>query len=96
MSPGWLVAYALECVGGRGFQQFARLRVAQRRRAAFVAVGHGPFHPVHRVAGDSIAFAKSEDNAESLRRIVAGTKPRLSMSLRQAMICGRTTDRSPM
>jgi hypothetical protein len=30
--------------------------------------------------------SKSEDGAESLRRTVAGIQPRLSISLRQAMI----------
>ena len=49
---------ALERVRERGFQQFAGLRVAECRRAAFVPVGHWPFHSVHRIAGDSVAFAE--------------------------------------
>src|SRR5258705_7458421 len=49
---------ALERARGRGFQQFAGLRVAERRRAAFVPVCHWPFHSVHRIAGDSVAFAE--------------------------------------
>jgi hypothetical protein len=32
--------------------------VAECRRAAFVPVGHWPFHSVHRIAGDSVAFAE--------------------------------------
>ena len=49
---------ALERARGRRFQQFAGLHVAERRRAAFVPVGHWPFHSVHRIAGNSVAFAE--------------------------------------
>src|SRR5260370_2380821 len=49
---------ALERVRGRGFQEFAGLRVTKCRRAAFVPVGHWPFHSIHRIAGDTVAFAE--------------------------------------
>jgi hypothetical protein len=52
------VAHALQRVGRRGFEQFARLAVTKRRRAAFIAVGHGPLYPVDRVAGGRVALAE--------------------------------------
>src|SRR5947209_854661 len=37
---------------------YASSLVAECRRAAFVPVGHWPFHSVHRIAADSVAFAE--------------------------------------
>src|SRR5208283_3242085 len=59
---------ALERVRGWGFQQFAGLRVAECRGAAFVPVGHWPFHSVHRIAGDSVAFAEIMPDPSKFQR----------------------------
>ena len=49
---------ALERVRRRRLQQLARLGVAERRRAAFIAVRHRPLHAVDRIAGDGVALAE--------------------------------------
>jgi hypothetical protein len=51
------VAHPLERVGGWRLEQLARLRVAQRRRAALIAVGHRPLDAVDRIAGDGVVLA---------------------------------------
>jgi hypothetical protein len=48
----------LSVPAGGASNSFAGLDAAERRRAAFVPVGYWPFHSVHRIAGDSVAFAE--------------------------------------
>jgi len=52
------VPYALQRIGGRGLQQPPRLRIAEGRRAACVAVGHRALDAVHRIAGDGVVLAQ--------------------------------------
>jgi hypothetical protein len=52
------IAHALQRIFGWRFQQRSRLRIAERRRAAFVAVGQGPLNAIDRIAGDGISFAQ--------------------------------------
>ena len=63
------VAHALERVGRRRFQQLARLTVAKRRRAAFIAIGHRPLDAVDRVAGDGIALAEVIEQRRQRREL---------------------------
>ena len=63
------ISDALERARGRRFQQFASLHVAERLRAAFVPVGHWPFHSVHRIAGDSVAFAEVIEERRERREL---------------------------
>ena len=52
------IAHALESIVGRRIEQLAGLGIAERRRAAFIAVGHRPLDAVHRIAGDGVLFAE--------------------------------------
>src|SRR5258708_23191444 len=83
------IADALERVGRRSIEQLAGLNIAERRRAAFVVVGHRPLDAVDRIAGDCVALAQiiqqGAESAESLRRMLEGASSRVSRCLRQAM-----------
>src|ERR1700732_2053715 len=52
------VPYTLQRVDGRGLQQPAGLRVAEGRRAAFIAIGRRPLDAVNGITGDGIAFTE--------------------------------------
>jgi hypothetical protein len=52
------IARALERVRRRRLQELALLGVAQRQRAAFIAVGHPPLHAVDGIAGHGVALAE--------------------------------------
>jgi len=52
------IPYSLQRVRGRGLKQSPSLRVAESRRAAFIAVRGGSFHAVHGTAQDGIPLTE--------------------------------------
>lgn len=52
------VAFALQCVAGRGGEQLPRLGIADRRRLAFVGLRGRPLDAVHRVQVNCVRLAQ--------------------------------------
>ena len=52
------IPLALERVRRRGIQQLARLGVRERRRRAFVTIGHWTIDPVDGIMRDRVLFAQ--------------------------------------
>ena len=63
------IAFALERVVWRRFEQLARLRIAERRRAAFVSVRERPFHAIDGIAGDGVALAEVIEQRRQRRQL---------------------------
>jgi hypothetical protein len=60
-----------ESVGGRRLEQPARLGIAQSRRAAFIAIGHGALDAVDRIAGDGVVLAEIIEQGGERRELAA-------------------------
>ena len=91
------IALALDRIFGRRIEQLSGLRVAERRRAAFIAIRHRPLNAVHRITGDRVPLAEVIEQRGQSRELApdaGGHSPRVSRSLRQAMTCASVTVRS--
>ena len=75
------IAHALERVRRRRLQQLARLSVAERRRAAFIAIRHWPLHAVHGIAGDGVALAEIIEQRGQRRELAPDAGRRQSAGL---------------